>query len=360
MAMRAERVAAAVGVVGPPMVDVLFLRRLHHAADPDAMARVLAQEHWMRFGQPCVVMLRDAAKWRVAAVGGAGKQAWLMPLEGEVEPWLATVTPFRHWRREDVYDGRRWVARVYAGAVERPSAQRYAPSHALCLLAAPFFGDASRARNGSELAKQMAQLVHDLKQPLAAMAMSLAMMHPSGDQRQYAERCRRSIDRQREMLDDLPLLVGARQATHEPVRLDKLVAALADDVRAHADSRRVTVRLEPCPAVTIVGSPAGLRRAIGNVVLNAVQMTPPDSTVTLLVQRRRSGVTVEIRDEGPGVPRAAREQLFQPFVTKRPGGSGLGLAVARSVAREHGGSVRFVDGPGGRVRFVFPRVPVRR
>jgi signal transduction histidine kinase len=358
MAMRADRVVAAAAVVGPPMADVLFLRRLHHATDVDAVARVLAQEHWIRFRQACVVMLRDVMAWRVAAVGGAGQQAWQVPTDGDVEDWLATVTLYRHWKREDVYDGRRWVARVYAGTVERPSAQAHAPSRSLCLLAAPFFGEGPRARNGGELVQQMAQFVHDLKQPLATMAMSLAMMQPSAEQRQYAERCRRSIDRQREMLEDLPHLIGARRATHESVRLDKLLAAVVEDVRTHGEARAVTVQLELRVGANIVGSYTGLRRAIGNVVLNAVQMTPPNSTVTLLLERRRVGVAIEVRDQGPGVPLPLREQLFQPFVSKRPGGCGLGLAVARSVAREHGGTVRFVDGAGGRVRFELPRAQV--
>jgi len=65
-------------------------------------------------------------------------------------------------------------------------------------------------------------------------------------------------------------------------------------------------------------------------------------------------VSIEVRDQGPGVPAELRERVFSPFFTTRAGGNGLGLAVAQKVAQQHGGSVRFVDEPGGVVRFELP------
>ena len=94
------------------------------------------------------------------------------------------------------------------------------------------------------------------------------------------------------------------------------------------------------------------------MVLNAVQVTPPNTPVVITLRRARRGVTIDVHDCGPGVAPTLREQSFEPFVSRRPGGTGLGLAVARAVTEAHGGAVQFVDGEGGRVRFSFPRAQV--
>ncbi|MDB4966174.1 MAG: hypothetical protein JWN44_1863 [Myxococcales bacterium] len=86
--------------------------------------------------------------------------------------------------------------------------------------------------------------------------------------------------------------------------------------------------------------------------------TAAESVARFLVRDRWTKLRLA-PERSTGVPRAGREALFQPFVARRPGGSGLGLPVARSVARQHGGTVRFVDGPGGSVRFAFPHAGVR-
>ena len=67
---------------------------------------------------------------------------------------------------------------------------------------------------------------------------------------------------------------------------------------------------------------------------------------------------LQVEDDGPGVPREARDRLFEPFFTTKPGGTGLGLAVSRTLARAHGGDLRLVDGEAGaRFELLLPRAP---
>jgi signal transduction histidine kinase len=90
-----------------------------------------------------------------------------------------------------------------------------------------------------------------------------------------------------------------------------------------------------------------MHRALDNLILNAVQNTPPGGTVTVAADSRDGRVSFCVRDTGPGVPDNIRERLFEPFVTGRTDGTGLGLAIVREIARAHGGDVRVMSNSNG-------------
>ena len=85
-----------------------------------------------------------------------------------------------------------------------------------------------------------------------------------------------------------------------------------------------------------------MQRAIDNLVLNAIQNTPPGGAVEIAAERVADHLRLRVRDTGQGVPAEIRERLFEPFVTGRPEGTGLGLVAVREIARAHGGEARFV------------------
>ena len=86
-----------------------------------------------------------------------------------------------------------------------------------------------------------------------------------------------------------------------------------------------------------------IRRALDNLILNAVQNTPREGTVTVVAAEANGSLQLRVSDTGPGVAAHIQERLFEPFVTARPEGTGLGLAIAREIARTHGGEARLVS-----------------
>jgi signal transduction histidine kinase len=90
-----------------------------------------------------------------------------------------------------------------------------------------------------------------------------------------------------------------------------------------------------------------LARAVDNLVMNALHHAPSPGHVTVRALRATSEqgtcLRLEVVDDGPGVSREARERIFEPFVTGRPDGSGLGLAVVREIASAHGGRAWLAD-----------------
>ncbi len=91
--------------------------------------------------------------------------------------------------------------------------------------------------------------------------------------------------------------------------------------------------------------PGLVRRALDNLIGNALRHTPQGGTVTLRAAREADTVVLAVEDTGPGVDPALHDTLFEPFVTGRPDGTGLGLALARELVEAHGGRLR-LDRPG--------------
>ena len=115
---------------------------------------------------------------------------------------------------------------------------------------------------------------------------------------------------------------------------------------------------EETPGLATTGNADGLQQVLFNLVLNAIQAQPSGGEVEVVLLAAeepdslgtpRPRAVIEVRDRGPGVPEAKREEIFEPFATGREssGGTGLGLAVVREIAREHNGSVRVLGRAGG-------------
>ncbi len=200
----------------------------------------------------------------------------------------------------------------------------------------------------------VADAAHELRTPLAGVqAIAEATMAPEldGEERERLHLLLlRESRRAGRLVDDL--LVMARidagiELRHEPVELLGLARSEADRARLLAPDRTITV---DGTEVTVRGDPARLGQVLANLVDNARRHTPAGTAVTVGVG---ADGTVLVCDHGPGIPPADRERIFDRLVrldesrSSDDGGAGLGLAIARGIARAHGGDLRCVDPIGG-------------
>jgi two-component system sensor histidine kinase GlrK len=224
----------------------------------------------------------------------------------------------------------------------------------------------------------VASVSHELRTPLAKIREALALLEDGtagaldAKQSSLVAIARRANETQIDLVDNLLDLSRLRAASvvkmhTEGSVLDVVREAIAAE-REDAQRRAVTFELvAESASFARTMDPALLERAIANLLRNAAQVAPQGSAVRVLVRRvadapaalfddaraRPQGVAwacVRVEDDGPGVPDAAREKLFDPFVTATTKGSGrvgvgLGLALAREVARAHGGEARLVPTP---------------
>ena len=214
----------------------------------------------------------------------------------------------------------------------------------------------------------LADAAHELRTPLTALDLQAqAVVDARDEQRESAVGdLRAGVARVARLVEQL-LAVAREQhgsaAAPVPLDLDELVRRTVADFVPLAEAAGIDLGIESAEPVRVAGDADALRRLLGNLLDNAVRYTPAGGRVDVAVGREAgapSRVVVTVTDTGPGIPPDERERVFVRF-HRVPGttatGSGLGLALARSIAGRHDGEVVLEDGPGGRGLRAVLRLP---
>ena len=187
---------------------------------------------------------------------------------------------------------------------------------------------------------------HELRSPLARLGVAVELARSGEDREGPLDRIQKEADRLNSLVGELLQVTRAEgdpsSLRFEPVRLDDLVRDIVDTNRIEATARGSELKLEIKAAAEIQGEPELLRRALENVIRNAIRHAPVGTAVEVTV----AGSVVQVRDYGPGVPEPALERIFDPFYrvendrNRSSGGAGLGLAIARRAVELHKGTIR--------------------
>lgn len=211
----------------------------------------------------------------------------------------------------------------------------------------------------------VAGVAHEVRNPLFAISATIDAMEPmaSTDLKEYFEVLREEIDRMTALMQDL--LAYGRPATpvFHQTTISSVINAATRGSWALAQKQRVAVRTDIAQDVAITVDAERLCRAVQNLIDNAVQHSPAESEVVVAVsteEREKTGyVDISVCDHGPGFTEDVVARVFEPFFSRRKGGTGLGMSLVQQIVTEHGGevSVRNADGGGG---IVMMRLPVVR
>ena len=237
----------------------------------------------------------------------------------------------------------------------------------------------TRAERLEAVAELSASLAHEIKNPLASIrsAAELLARIPAADDdtRTLTQLVQRESDRLSRLLSEFLDFARTEVTQVQRIDLTEIARHAAALVTAHPDKpRNVTIReVFPSSPLVVVGDDDLLHRAIFNLLLNAVQASPPGGEVRLeaaelaphqlppkAARFTRGAVMVQVSDEGSGVDQSIRDRLFEPFVTTKAGGTGLGLSIAHRAVEAHHGFI-IVDGAedggeGTRFTVILPKL----
>jgi two-component system sensor histidine kinase CpxA len=206
---------------------------------------------------------------------------------------------------------------------------------------------------------------HELRSPLARLGVAVELARSGDDANLALNRIQKESDRLNALVGQLLQVTRAEgdpsSLRHDPLRLDELVRQLVDDASIEAAAHGCELKYEKREPVTVAGDPELLRRAVENVIRNAIRHAPRETAVEVSLARNNGKAVVGVRDQGSGVPEEALARLFDAFYRvegdrdRASGGTGLGLSIARRALELHKGSIRARNArPGLEVEMELP------
>lgn len=212
------------------------------------------------------------------------------------------------------------------------------------------------------IGRMSTSIVHDLRNPLAAIYGGAEMLMDKDLSSQQVQRLAgniyRSSRRMQELLQELVDAGRGKTTSSEVCRLKEVVAAAYEVYAASAEAQLVAVSIEVPEEIELPLERARMERVFLNLIDNALGMMPFGGKLDISAEQSAQSVLVTVEDTGPGIAPQLHAQLFQPFVTLgKKNGVGLGLAFSHQTVLDHGGELWADPDPGKGARF-FIRIPL--
>jgi signal transduction histidine kinase len=204
--------------------------------------------------------------------------------------------------------------------------------------------DLIRQERISTIGRLSTSIIHDLRNPLAAIYGGAEMLVDSQLSPPQVQRLSQNIYRSsrqiQDMLQELADVTQGRAHVREVCRLREIVQAACEPLMEAAETNRVHVKIDVADEVEVPVDRSRMERVFQNLISNAIEAMPQGGSVRVHADRRNGEVVVSVEDNGPGIPGEISDKLFQPFVTSgKNNGMGLGLALSRTTVLSHGGDL---------------------
>lgn len=286
-----------------------------------------------------ILLVGGAFLYASVRFGGHLSRQLSRPIE-ELIGWTGNIRrmeplpPDRPRRGAPEFAALRTALREMAGGLERARAQEI---------------EAERLRAFRETARRVA---HEMRNPLTPIRLAIAQLGRSAspEQSEAIDVLAAESDRLEQLAREFTEFGRLPEGPAAPVDFTELLAeltrtSLPATMTAH-------LQLDPQTPV-LLGYYDPLRRAFSNILRNAAEACEGHGELDIVAAPLNgSGIRIEIRDHGPGVPPEMAARIFDPYCTGKPGGTGLGLALVKQTIEMHGGSIQLSETPGGGATFV--------
>jgi signal transduction histidine kinase len=199
-----------------------------------------------------------------------------------------------------------------------------------------------KAERLATLGLMAGSVAHEIRNPLGTVANCLGLLRRPEISRDESMRALTIADEHVDRLEQI--VVGTLDAVRgqvvrrEAIALDAVVEEVVATSRLEASGIKVEMAIA-CDLTTVIGWPQQLRQLVWNLVTNAVEAMAGEGTLLIKLEAAGSDLVLTVQDDGPGIPDALRDRIFEPLFSTKTGGTGLGLAVVRQIAADHGGTV---------------------
>ena len=220
-----------------------------------------------------------------------------------------------------------------------------------------------RADRLAALGKLAAGLAHEIRNPLASMCGSIALLGKSPGLAEKERRLMQIVFREGERLEALvsDFLAFARPSQPQLacVLLPRLIEETLTMFRQDPAAQELRIESEPGEPLWVNADPSQLRQVLWNLLSNAADAMKRTGAVRVRVRSHSGNAVIEVEDTGPGIDSEDLQRVFDPFFTTKENGTGLGLAIVHRIVEAHGGEIAVDSAPGRgtTVRVVLPTAP---
>jgi len=197
-----------------------------------------------------------------------------------------------------------------------------------------------REERQAAVGRLAAGIAHEIRNPLTSLSGAIQLIESDIEDDGLIRICRREIDRLNQLVTDFMQAARPRTLELKSTDLEGLIAGVVETF-GHDQRYQEIVSVDvQCQAMDeILVDPEQIRQVLWNLVLNAAQAMAGGGNIQIALSAIGERVRLMVKDEGSGIPKADLEKVFDPFYTRKTGGTGLGLATVDRVARDHGGEV---------------------
>ena len=220
----------------------------------------------------------------------------------------------------------------------------------------------ARKNRLADLGQMASHVAHEVRNTLVPMKLYLSLLRRriGGDSgsREVLDKFTSGFTALEATVSDLLHFSSDRQPQRLPFPIAELVGEVCRPLAPQLEAQGIHLTIDCPQEQTIRADRDMLRRAVLNLVLNALDAMPGGGRLDIIVCPTAAGIDIEVGDSGPGVPDELAPRLFEPFFTTKSSGTGLGLAIVERIAAAHGGRVGVASGADGGAAFTIS-IPFR-
>ena len=224
----------------------------------------------------------------------------------------------------------------------------------------------ARKNRLADLGQLASHVAHEVRNGLMPITLYASLLRRrlanDGASSEFLEKIETGLTALDTIVNDLLHFTTDRQPQKSTFNTRELIADVCEALRPQCDAQNIVVELDVPKDLCLSADHDMVRRAMLNLVLNALDVMPNGGELTIIGCETKYGVEIEVADSGPGLPDDDTVNLFEPFFTTKSGGTGLGLALVLRTAQVHGGEVCAANCPQGGAAFTlkFPKQQVEK